>query len=163
MNDMNLEAWMLIATAVATFLAAFAAASGAKATEKSSRGQLISQLYDEYWSQTYLDAAETVSNWQKKYGDNYATKFGGMRRAKNSLSPEDKKEIEIIDSARRLIKGYFRKAQQLYSEGYLRKADVVKLLCPPHRVELLHNVVEAFEPEIDPDYTREMYDFFRSL
>lgn len=158
---MKFEAWMLIATALGTFLAALAAMIGARATAKSSRGQLISQLYNEYWSGEYLDAALTVRSWQKKWGDNYAKKYGEMRRKKDTLSLKEIKEFESIDNARRQIKGYFRKSQQLYSECYLKKTDVKKLLCPPHRVELLLNVIETFEPEIDPDYTHEMYDFFR--
>lgn len=156
------ELWALVLTAVATFLAALAAAFGARATQKASRGQLISILYNEYWSEAYLTAVEAVRSWQRRHGDNYAEKFGEMRRNKDTLSLEEKENLERVDKTRRLIKGYFRKTQQLYSEGYLTKKDVTKLLCPPHRVTVLIDLIEPFEPQIDPNYAREMYDFFRN-
>ena len=162
-SHMTLEHWFLMLTAIATFLAAVAAGLAAWATAKASRGTLVANLYDDYWSAEYLSAARKIREWEKKHGSNHASVFGELHRRDPKLSPEERREFDEVNTARRKVKEYFRKAQQLYFGGYLTKRDITELLCPSHRVELLLEVVEKFEPELNPNYTVEMYDFYRRI
>ncbi len=159
--NLIIQEWALILTAFGAFIAALAAAIGVIATFRAARGSLVEKLYDEYWSVSYLQAVNVVNEWKEKYGNEYAQVFGERRRKKKTLSEEEKNELERVNEARRAVKGYFRKAHQLCTKEYLKESDVFELLCPPHRSRFLIEVIEAFEPEIKKDYTREMYDFYR--
>ena len=160
---MTQEQLFMMITAIATLLAAFAAALAARATAKASRGTLVANLFDDYWSAEYLSAARRVREWEKKHGSNYARFFGELHRRHTKLSPEELREFNEVNTARRKVKEYFRKAQQLHSGRYLTRKDITKLLCPSHRVKFLLEVVEKFDPELNPNYDGEMYNFYRKL
>ena len=77
------------------------------------RGLLISHLHDQFWSDEYYHAAQLVRRWKEEQGADWAA----------ALFEGAAEECET-QSARRLIKSYFRKTQQLCARGFLEPDDL---------------------------------------
>lgn len=167
---MSLTEWLMFFTALGAFFAAWASALGARATEHgvkvtetTTKAQLLSSLYNEYWSDIYLESVNTLDEWHKKHSDESAKKLAEMKRQRNSLPENDQREFDQVDKARRRVKSYFRKTQQFCTAKYLAETDIKKLLCPEWKIPILFDSIEPLDYEINPEYVREMYDFFDGL
>lgn len=167
--------FLMLLTALATALAAYATMRAAKAgeasaktsermineTRRSSRGQLVSDLYDVYWSDEFLGNVHILESWKDKYGAEYLEQFKKCRFNKHHATDKEISEYESLDSARRHIKKYFRKAHQLREVGYITDYDINNVLCPKHRVNILLESIENYEPIMDENYIKDMYDYYR--
>lgn len=162
---MNIEQIALIINSISTVavvFAAFYAARSAIITKRAAKGQLVSKLYDEYWSYELAKAKRTIRNWVEEHSHDAFLIFGRLFRKSNltGLNGDELSDFESIDSARRLVKAYYRKVQQLYYGKYLDLTDVVDLLAPSHRAEIVIRKIEGFEAEMNPNYQKEMYEFY---
>jgi hypothetical protein len=116
------------------------------------RGLLISHLHDQFWSEEYYRAAQLVRRWKEERGGDWAAAlFVGV---------EEEREMQ---NARRLIKSYFRKTQQLCARGFLEPDDLREHLTMPQRLQMLFEIIEPFERARKKDYDREMFDFYDEL
>ncbi len=130
---------------------------------RSDRGLLISHLHDQFWSDDYYRAAGHVRRWVKERGEDWAA---GLFAALDEIEdrPEDEQRVvRETNAARRLIKSYFRKTQQLCARGFLEAEDLREHLTMPQRLRTLFQIIEPFEQARDPDYDREMFDFYDEL
>ena len=137
--------------------------SRGKVTESTERALLISHLHDQFWSDEYYQATQTVRRWS---GDGNGDWAGALFRELNQLDtlPEDRRGIvQSTNAARRLIKSYFRKTQQLCSRGLLEPDDLRGHLAMAQRLEMLFEIIEPFEQAREADYDREMFDFYDDL
>ena len=116
------------------------------------RGLLISHLHDQFWSDEYYRAAQLVRRWKEEQGADWAA----------ALFARAGEECET-QAARRLIKSYFRKTQQLCARGFLEPDDLRDHLTMPQRLQMLFEVIEPFERARKEDYDREMFDFYDRL
>ena len=116
------------------------------------RGLLISHLHDQFWSDEYYRAAKLVRRWKEEQGADWAA----------ALFVRAAEECET-QSARRLIKSYFRKTQQLCVRGFLEPDDLRDHLTMPQRLQMLFEIIEPFERARKEDYNREMFDFYDEL
>lgn len=132
-------------------------------SERTERALLISRLHDQFWSDEYYQAATLVRQWKGEGGGDWA---GDLFRELDPLAalPEGRREIvELTNGARRLIKSYFRKTQQLCSRGFLEPEDLRDHLTMAQRLEMLFEIIEPFERARKEDYNREMFDFYDDL
>lgn len=132
----------LLAT-VAAAISAIAALLISYAGRKTSRGQLVSDLHNQHWSNRYYRANTIILLWVNKFGSpeyvNVFQKWYKLERSQavdklNKTEEKEYRDYQEVNKARRIIKGYFRKTQQLSDAGFLKKKDVKNILCPKHRV-----------------------------
>ena len=116
------------------------------------RGLLISHLHDQFWSDEYYRAAQLVRRWKEVQGADWAAAL--------FLGTGEAPETQV---ARRLIKSYFRKTQQLCARGFLDPDDLREHLTMPQRLRMLFEVIEPFDQARKEDYNREMFDFYDDL
>ena len=129
----------------------------------SDRGLLISHLHDQFWSDEYYCAAGHVRRWVQERGENWAAELFEALDQLSSLPERDQDVVRETNAARRLIKSYFRKTQQLCSRGLLESDDLREHLTMPQRLETLFGIIEPFEKARKPGYKREMFDFYDEL
>jgi hypothetical protein len=132
-------------------------------SEPTERSLLISHLHDQFWSEEYYQAAKLVRHWSGYEGSDWAVDlFHGVDRL--DTLPEDRRRIvERTNAARRLIKSYFRKTQQLCMRGFLEAEDLRGHLTMAQRLEMLFQIIEPLEEARKPNYDREMFDFYDEL
>jgi hypothetical protein len=133
------------------------------ASAPTERALLISHLHDQFWSEEYYCAAQLVRRWSREAQGDWA---GDLFRDLDRLGelPEDHRGIvERTNSARRMIKSYFRKTQQFCSRGFLETEDLREHLTMPQRLEMLFEIIEPFEQARRSDYDREMFNFYDDL
>ncbi len=133
------------------------------AAETSDRGLLVSHLHDQFWSDDYYRAAGHVRRWVKERGEDWAAALFAALEALADLSDDEQQVVRETNAARRLIKSYFRKAQQLCVRGLLEAEDLREHLTMPQRLRTLFLIIEPFEQARDVEYNREMFDFFDEL
>ena len=136
-------------------------------SESTERALLISHLHDQFWSEEYYQAADMVRRWSAGgdrggNGDWAGELFQELDRLE-ALSEERRRVVERTNSARRLIKSYFRKTQQFCSQGFLEPEDLRGHLTMAQRLEMLFEIIEPFERARKTDYNREMFDFYDEL
>ncbi len=131
--------------------------------EPTERSLLISHLHDQFWSEEYYQAAQLVRRWSREEGDEWAADLFGELDRMDALSEERRRIVDRTNSARRLIKSYFRKTQQLCSRGFLEPSDLQAHLTMAQRLEMLFQIIELFAAARKPDYDREMFDFYDDL
>ena len=129
----------------------------------SDHGLLVSHLHDQFWSDEYYRAAGYLRRWVKDRGERWATELFEALDAMSSLSEQDQETVRETNAARRLIKSYFRKTQQLCSRGFLEPEDLRDHLTMSQRLETLFQIIEPFEEARKGGYTREMFDFYDAL
>ena len=129
----------------------------------AERGLLISHLHDQFWSSRYREAAELVRAWKAERGPSWAAEFFRLLAEGKALSKPERKVVERTNNARRLIKSYFRKAQQLCARGFLTEEDLREHLTMRQRLELLFQIIEPLERARKAGYKREMFDFYDHL
>lgn len=127
------------------------------------RGLLISHLHDQFWSAEYYAAAQLLRGWKAEWGVDWAPEFFRCLDGLNTLGDDERARIERVNAARRLIKSYFRKAQQLCVRGFLSDADLRDHLTMPQRLQLLFLIIEPLERARKAQYQREMFDFYDVL
>jgi hypothetical protein len=127
------------------------------------RGLLISHLHDQFWSPEYYQAAQLLRRWKADRGSTWAPNFFRSLDASEDLSEAERTLVEATNAARRLIKSYFRKAQQLCSRGLLEEADLREHLTMAQRLEMLFLIIEPLERARKSSYKREMFDFYDVL
>jgi hypothetical protein len=129
----------------------------------TNRALLISHLHDQFWSEEYYRAAKLVRQWSGgENGDWAADLFRELDRVE-ALPEERRLIVERTNAARRLIKSYFRKAQQFCSYGFLEPEDLRGHLTMAQRLEMLFEIIEPFEGARKADYNREMFNFYDEL
>jgi hypothetical protein len=134
-----------------------------KRSEPTERALLISHLHDQFWSEEYYQAAELVRQWRGgENGDWMADLFRELDRL-GALPEERRRIVKRTNAARRLIKSYFRKTQQLCDRGFLEPEDLRDHLTMAQRLEVLFEIIEPFEGARKADYNREMFDFYDRL
>lgn len=179
---MSIADWLMFATAVATAVAAWAAARGARATRDAARGQLLSELYDEFWSDEFRLAVRRLADLggRLESSDDAALADaladfrddGGTDRAGHDSTSVV--YTDRHDSARRRVKGYFYKLYRFEEAGLLSEAEVRDLLTSEIIVRLLLVVVEPVEKSLSDELgrlshesyerkSREKFDFFDDL
>ncbi len=127
------------------------------------RGLLISHLHDQFWSRKYYRAARLVRSWKDEHGRGWAGELFRRLDSADELPAEERERAARTNDARRLIKSYFRKTQQLCSRGFLTEGDLRDHLTMPQRLETLFEIIEPFERARKADYKREMFDFYDAL
>ena len=127
------------------------------------RGLLISHLHDQFWSKEYYAAAQLVRRWRAEGAASWASDFFESLDALGALPVAERTLVEDTNAARRLIKSYFRKTQQLCSRGLLSEADLREHLTMPQRLEMLFQIIEPFERARKAEYAREMFEFYDDL
>jgi len=127
------------------------------------RGLLISHLHDQFWSRDYYEAAQIVRRWKNDRGGEWAAEFFLLLRDLPSLPEIERDLVERTNAARRLIKSYFRKAQQLCSRGLITEDDLREHLTMPQRLEILFLIIEPLERARSADYKREVFEFYDGL
>lgn len=165
-------------TAVATALAAWAAARGAQASRDAAQGQLLSTLYDEFWSDDFRTAGRLLVDLEERFepfGDlAFATAFAKFRQAQGPPKDSDESDLPAFvdrdDSARRTVKSYYYKLYRLVEADLLAESDVRSLLTSEVSVGLFLRVVEPMEKALSDDLghggydkEREVFDFFDDL
>ena len=131
--------------------------------QRTERGLLISHLHDQFWSDEYYRAAGHLSRWVKERGEGWAGELFAALDAMEDRSEEEQQVVRETNAARRLIKSYFRKTQQLCARGLLEVEDLREHLTMPQRLRTLFQIIEPFERGRDGDYDREMFDFYDEL
>ena len=131
--------------------------------ENFDRTILISHLHDQFWSNEYYLAATRVRNWKATKGSDWAKDLFDKIEKVDSVPDEEAREALKTNAARRLIKSYFRKTQQLCSRGFLELEDLSQHLAMPQRLSMLFEIIEPFEEARKNDYSREMFDFYDDL
>ena len=132
-------------------------------SEPTERSMLISHLHDRFWSEEYYQAARLVRQWSGREGKDWAVDlFHGVDRL-DTLTADRRRIVERTNAARRLIKSYFRKTQQLCMRGFLEAEDLRGHLTMAQRLEMLFQIIEPFEEARRPNYDREMFDFYDDL
>ncbi|SVE20495.1 uncharacterized protein METZ01_LOCUS473349 [marine metagenome] len=131
--------------------------------ENLDRTILISHLHDQFWSNEYYLAATRVRNWKATKGSDWAKDLFDKIEKVDSVPDEEAREALKTNAARRLIKSYFRKTQQLCSRGFLELEDLSQHLAMPQRLSMLFEIIEPFEEARKNDYSREMFDFYDDL
>ena len=132
-------------------------------------GLLISHLHDQFWSDDYYRAVGHVRRWVKERGEDWAAElFAALDAMEDRPEMEDRpaeeqRVVRETNAARRLIKSYFRKTQQLRAQGFLEAEDLREHLTMPQRLRILFQIIEPFERARDPEYNREMFDFYDEL
>ncbi len=129
----------------------------------ADRGLLISHLHDQFWSDEYYVAAGHVRRWMQDRGATWAAELFRALDSLDELPGDERSVVRETNAARRLIKSYFRKAQQLCSRGFLEPGDLRQHLAMPQRLRTLFLIIEPFEQARDPEYNREMFDFYDEL
>ena len=124
---------------------------------------MISHLHDQFWSEEYYQAAQLVRRWSGDGGDYWAGDLFRELGRLNALAEERRRIVESTNAARRLIKSYFRKSQQLCRRGFLEPEDLRGHLAMAQRLEMLFEIIEPFERARKSDYDREMFDFYDDL
>ncbi len=132
-------------------------------SEPNERALLISHLHDQFWSEEYYRAAELVRQWRDGGADDWAGDFFRELDRVGALPEERRRVVERTNAARRLIKSYFRKAQQFCGRGFLAPDDLRGHLTMAQRLEILFEIIEPFERARKADYDREMFDFYDDL
>jgi hypothetical protein len=127
------------------------------------RGILVSHLHDQFWSREYYEAARLVRRWQADRGTTWASDFFRLLDHVDGLDDSERSLVADTNAARRLIKSYFRKAQQLCVRGLLTEGDLREHLTMAQRLALLFLIIEPLERARKADYNREMFDFYDSL
>lgn len=130
---------------------------------RSDRGLLISHLHDQFWSDDYYRAAGHVRRWVKERGEDWAADLFAALSDMEDRPEDEQRIVRETNAARRLIKSYFRKAQQLCARGLLEAEDLREHLTMPQRLTTLFQIIEPLERARDPDYDREMFDFYDEL
>ena len=129
----------------------------------TERALLISHLHDQFWSDEYYRAAQLVRQWSGgEQGDWAGDLFRDLDRL-SELPEEHRGLVERTNAARRLIKSYFRKTQQLCARGFLEPEDLRGHLTMGQRLEMLFGIIEPFEQARKSGYNREMFDFYDDL
>ena len=137
--------------------------------QRSERGLLISHLHDQFWSDDYYRAVGHVRRWVKERGEDWAAELFDTldamedRPEMGDRPEEEQRVVRETNAARRLIKSYFRKTQQLRARGFLEAEDLREHLTMPQRLRILFQIIEPFEQARDPEYNREMFDFYDEL
>jgi hypothetical protein len=131
--------------------------------EVSDRGVLISHLHDQFWSDEYYHAAAYVRSWVTERGATWPAELFTALDTLGDLADDEQQIVRQTNAARRLIKSYFRKAQQLCVRGFLEADDLREHLTMPQRLKTLFQIIEPFEQARDPEYNREMFDFYDDL
>ena len=131
--------------------------------EPTERVLLISHLHDQFWSEEYYQAAQLVRQWCGREGSDWAPDLFHDLGRLDALPEERRRVVERTNAARRLIKSYFRKTQQLCSRGFLEAGDLQGHLTMVQRLETLFEIIEPFEEARKRDYDREMFDFYDDL
>ena len=136
-----------------------------KVTESgpTERALLISHLHDQFWSKEYYEAAELVREWSGGENRDWAADLFRELDRLGALPEARRLVVERTNAARRLIKSYFRKTQQFCSHGFLEPEDLRSYLTMARRLEMLFEIIEPFEGARQPDYNREMFDFYDEL
>lgn len=166
--------WMIgatLATAVFTALAAAAAWRGAKATEKTSQGQLLSDLYKEFWSDEFRTAGRLLKDLKERHGEGFAKTFVNFREAQGPAKDEEQqKAADRDDSARRTVKAYYYKLYRFKEADFLSESEIRNLLTSEVNVRLFLGIVEPLEKELSDELDhggyakeREIFDFFDDL
>ncbi len=132
-------------------------------SESTERALLISHLHDQFWSEEYYRAAELVRQWSGGRAGDWAGELFNELDRLGALPEEQRRLVERTNAARRLIKSYFRKAQQFCSRGFLDPEDLRGHLTMPQRLEMLFGIIEPFERARNEEYGREMFDFYDDL
>ncbi len=132
-------------------------------SEPTERALLISHLHDQFWSEEYYQAARLVRRWSGGGGDDWAGDLFRDLDGLSTLAEERRRIVERTNAARRLIKSYFRKTQQLCSRGFLEPEDLQGHLAMAQRLEMLFEIIEPFERARKSNYDREMFDFYDDL
>ena len=127
------------------------------------RGLLISHLHDQFWSDDYYRAVGHVRRWVKERGEDWAAELFATLDAMEDRAAEEQRVVRETNAARRVIKSYFRKTQQLRAQGFLEAEDLREHLTMPQRLRILFQIIEPFEQARDPEYNREMFDFYDDL
>jgi len=141
----------------------FASPGEVAVPEASERGLLISHLHDQFWSDEYYQAAGHVRRWVRERGTTWPAELFAALDALAEQSDSEQQIVRDTNAGRRLIKSYFRKAQQLCARGLLDRDDLREHLTMPQRLETLFRIIEPFEHARDPEYNREMFDFYDDL
>ncbi len=131
--------------------------------EINERGLLISHLHDQFWSDEYYRAAEHMRRWVHERGPTWAAELFSALDTLADLPDDEQQIVRETNAARRLIKSYFRKAQQLCTRGFLEADDLSEHLTMPQRLRTLFGIIEPFEQARDAEYDREMFDFYDEL
>ena len=97
-------------------------------------------------------AAQLVRRWKEEQGADWAVAL--------FVGADEQCETQ---NARRLIKSYFRKTQQLCARGFLEPDDLRDHLTMPQRLRMLFEIIEPLERARKEDYDREMFDFYDEL
>lgn len=130
------------------------------APPSTARVALISRLHDQFWSDEYFRAAQSLREWCSLHPDDWAPRlFSSLDGAGADDSGEAMAAIEV-NAARRFVKSCFRKTQQMCSRGFLTEEDLTGHLTMPQRLKTLFQIIEPFEAARDPGYKREMFDFY---
>ena len=137
--------------------------SEATGPEPPERGLLVSHLHDQFWSDEYYRAAQHVRRWVKERGEGWPAELFDVLAAMEDGSEEEQHTVRETNAARRRIKSYFRKTQQLCVRGVLEPEDLREHLTMPQRLETLFGIIEPFERARDAEYNREMFDFYDEL
>ncbi len=132
-------------------------------SKKIDRSILISHLHDQFWSYEYYLAATKARNWKKNNGSAWAKILFEVIDQNRSVVNEETKEAFETNSARRLIKSYFRKTQQFCTRGFLEPEDLSQHLAMAQRLSMLFEIIEPFEEARDSNYNREMFEFYDHL
>lgn len=129
----------------------------------SPRAVLISELHDQFWSDEYYRAAQSLKSWRGGHPEDWASRLFSSLEGEGEVSSDEAAQATEANSARRFVKSCFRKTQQLCSRGFLTEGDLIEHLTMPQRLETLFEIIEPFEVARDPDYKRGMFDFYDKL
>lgn len=139
---------------VTTFFAFLAALNGVHRARLASEAQLLSNYNDKYFNDDMRKAIENLNSFKKSNKAYFYLHRAPWNNEQDGACFVSSRRLYIPDevhAARRLVKGYFINALDLYEHGMLTEKLFMEILNKDGIVTLFH-VVEALEWHHNPDY-----------
>ena len=162
LTDFNIP--LLAITAIAAAASAFFAFKASRISSETAEAQtnavlaqVILELRSEYSSPEMHNALIIINDWKREHGDNFAKKFGQLKR-------ESDPTIDEVNQARRRCTHYFTKIRILFESGVMSE-ELVKQIVSESQFTFLTNVLELLEQEatVRPHYDIDTFSALRSI
>jgi len=154
---MSASSQVVIATisALGAVGAAIGAFWSANATRKAAEARLLLSFLESYSDPEMLQALRELRQWRADKAEDFAKKW---RAAMDALDTS----AQVVDRARRKVKGYFFHALRLYEAGYTSE-HFLREVASVDGVNILYDIVEPLERALNPEYDKERFQRIRDL
>ena len=137
----------------------------AEQQKKTVSLEVVMPFMHEIMSAEMREAIINLAMLKREHGEEgFAPYYGTLLEKRNSksLSESEKLEFELIDTSRRKFVGVFHKMQRLHQTGVV-DLDIVKAVLGPDHCLMMLDISEPLEAQIRSNYSRDSFNFCRSL